>query len=343
MSKPSPEEFYQELKAGKFAPVYMLYGEDARAIDAALAAVEVRVLEGAEADFNAEYFQGKEAEPSRVAAAARTLPMMADRRLVVVRRVDEIKLGTREPLLAYLADPSPSTVLVLTAPGLIIRGARKEDEALIKAADKAGAAVEFARPKPAQLPHLIGELAQPYGKRLDSGAVEALIEFTGSETLGLAQEVAKICLYVGDQKTVTREDVLAAVADVREANIFDFTDALGSQQVEEALRALRRLREQGQEHLPILGMLVRHFRIIWQLQVYLDQGENSTVIARILKVNEWMLKKKYVPQAKKFPAADAGRIMKLLADLDLKLKSTRGDREVLFERAVINLCRGRFD
>src|SRR4030042_4867325 len=98
MNSIKPEDFKRSLEKGGLVPVYLLHGEDARAVDPALAALEARVLSGGLNEFNADYFHGREADLGQVLAAVRTLPMMSDHRLVVVKRVEELKGQDRERL-----------------------------------------------------------------------------------------------------------------------------------------------------------------------------------------------------------------------------------------------------
>ena len=346
MNSIKPEDFKRSLEKGDLVPVYLLHGEDARAIDRDLATIEARVLQGGLNEFNADYFHGREADLGQVLAAVRILPMMADHRLVVVKRVEELKGQDRERLVQYLAAPVSSTLLVLTAGPLALRGAgrKKEDETLEKAAAKAGMAVHYPRPTAARLPGVVQEMARERGKSIDKDAIEALIDLVGDEMLGLEQELEKVALFMGDKKKIGRDDVLAAVADIKEANIYKFTDAIGGRDVEAALRAFRRMIEEGEEPLMVLAMVLRHFRLIWKIQDYLAQGEPIAAIAKKVGLGpkgEWVIKSVYQPQLEKFPARDTGRIMRALADLDIKLKCARAEKDVLFERALVKLCLGR--
>lgn len=343
MPKLKPQDLAAALKKEGPSPVYLLHGDDGRGIERALSDIVAAALADGEDEFNSDWFSGRESSAGEVAAAARMLPMMADRRLVVLKRADEIKGPSRGPLLEYLEDPSPMTVLVMTGPGLQVSGssAKKDDKKLLAAAGKAGVTIEFQRPKARQLPALVEAMARERGKTADREAVRALIDLAGAETFGLEQEVEKVSLYIGGRKRITADDVLKAVADIKEAGIFEFTDAIGAKNVEEALRIFGKMREQGNEPLMLLGMLARHFRIIWQLQALTSSGMSHTEIARKLRLNEWIMKNNYIPQLNKFPPGDTGRIMKSLADLDIKMKSTRADRDLLFEKEVIGLCLGR--
>jgi DNA polymerase-3 subunit delta len=176
---------------------------------------------------------------------------------------------------------------------------------------------------------------------MDQRAAAALAELAGDDMLALEQELEKVILYRGDRKVITREDVLEAVADIKETVVFAFTDAIAGRDGEGALIAFRRLADQGNEPLATLGMLARHFRLVWKMQEYRDRNQTAGVIARDLHLSEWVVKEKYLPWLEEFPASETGRIMTLIADLDIKLKSTRTDKDVLFERAIMDLCSSR--
>lgn len=342
MGKATPEDFFRSVKSGKSVSVYLLYGEDSLNIDRGLKALEKSVIGSDLPEFNTDYFHGKEADPGEVIGAARTLPVMADKRLVVLRRVEEWKTPDREQILEYLKSPCPTTVFCLVAYALSLKGksAKKEDWALVSAAAKSGVAVNFARPQRGRLGGVISAMVRERGKRIEAGAVRLLAELAGDEMLGLEHEIAKIILFIGDRNDITRNDVLEAVADVKEANVFEFTDAIGARDVENALRALQRMREQGQQPLMVLSMLTRHFRLIWKIQEYMDRGEPPGKTAKLTGLNEWVLKKSYLPQVSKFKESDTGKITAMLAELDIRMKSTGADKDILFERTIIKLCLG---
>lgn len=338
MAKVPPAEFLASLKKGPLAPVYLVHGSDQRRADQAYKAIEARALEDGEPEFNADYFHGRDADPTAVLSAARTMPMMAERRLVAVRHLEEMKAPAREPIMAYLADPNPSTVLLLHAGALDLR---KGDGKFETAAAKAGVSVNFSKPKPWEVPDAIIEMARERGKKMDKAAANALSELAGDDMLAVEMELEKVILYRPDRKAITREDVLEAVADIREAVVYEFTDALAAKNAEAALRSYRRMRDQEQEPLMILGMMARHFRIIWKIQEYKREGQSDGMVAKNAGLNEFIMKKNYLPRLKEFPPRETGRVMRILADLDIKLKSSRTDKDVLFERAVLKLCSRR--
>jgi len=327
-----PEELTRELKSAKLRPVYLLWGPETLLIDRALAEIEKQALLGAMIAFNCDRFRAREAGAAEVVAAAQTLPMIAERRLVVVKELEAWRVEEQEKLVPYLEAPAPGTCLVLVAEEVDAR--RK----MAKAVQAKGAMVEFKHPYPSQLPALIKEMAGARGKSIEPDAVELLIELKGNYLQMLEQELEKLALYLGAQKTITREHVAESVADTKLSVVFEFTDAVGERNAEKALRVFQRMMETGEAPLAMLGMVARHFRLIWKIQALQQERKAPAEIAQETGLNRFILEKTYLPQSRNFRARDLGRLSSALADLDFALKSSSSDREALFERTVIELC-----
>ncbi|MCY4510541.1 MAG: hypothetical protein OXG35_26815, partial [Acidobacteria bacterium] len=126
MSAITPGEALKQIAAGDLAPVYLLLGDDDLEKADLADAFERTVDEGLRA-FNVERLDGAEATLRQVVEAAATLPMMAPRRIVIVRRAERCLTPKRESRAAaadlaafeeYLASPYPHACLVLVAAGL---------------------------------------------------------------------------------------------------------------------------------------------------------------------------------------------------------------------------------
>ena len=80
-----------DIRERKFAPLYLLGGEEAFYLDALSDAVEAHALEEHERDFNQTILYGRDSDLDQVLAAARQFPMMAERRLVLVKEAQELR------------------------------------------------------------------------------------------------------------------------------------------------------------------------------------------------------------------------------------------------------------
>ena len=107
----------EDLKARKFAPVYVLQGEETFYIDLISSYIELHTLSDSEKSFNQVILYGKESPVNVILTNARRFPMMAERQVVIVREAQDIPDLSKEMgqklLLDYFTRPVPSTVLVL--------------------------------------------------------------------------------------------------------------------------------------------------------------------------------------------------------------------------------------
>lgn len=96
--------------------VYLLHGDNEFLKEEKSRALIDQLADPATRDFNLDVLRGGEADASRVANALDALPVMADRRVVVIRDFTALKKDAMAALLRYLERPAPDTVLVLVAP-----------------------------------------------------------------------------------------------------------------------------------------------------------------------------------------------------------------------------------
>src|SRR5678815_5333962 len=110
------KKIWSDLKAGKYAPVYFLQGEESFYIDLISSYVEAHALSEGEKGFNQVILYGKDVTMAAVLTNARRFPMMAERQVVIVKEAQDIQdlnkdIGAKL-LLDYLGKQVPSTLLV---------------------------------------------------------------------------------------------------------------------------------------------------------------------------------------------------------------------------------------
>src|SRR5437016_5431206 len=109
MNPADPLEIIRKEDPG---PLYFVHGKEPFLVDRAVEILRERVLDPRTRDFNYDLFQGKEATAAKVVSAAKTLPMMAKRRLVLIRDADEMKADELAGLSSYVSKPCAETCLV---------------------------------------------------------------------------------------------------------------------------------------------------------------------------------------------------------------------------------------
>ena len=96
-------------------PAYLINGEDELKRETVLKRLHARIAKLGDIDFNHDVFHGESASGDDIVSACNTVPFASDVRLVVVHAADALKKSDAEALVAYLSEPSQSTVLCLVA------------------------------------------------------------------------------------------------------------------------------------------------------------------------------------------------------------------------------------
>jgi len=225
MASAGEKALHAALKKRVFEPVYYLFGDDDFLKDGASRDIIEAGVDAATRDFNLEVRRGHEIDAESLDALLSTPPMLAERRVVVIRDVDKLKKDARALLDHYLSRPASDSVLVLIAPS----GA-KADKALVERA----AAVEFATLDGVRLPKWIVYHAQAVlGRSISPDAVALLIEAVGSDLPQLSVELAKLASYCSES---IDERAVADVVGVRRGeSLGDLLDAVAAKDAGTAL------------------------------------------------------------------------------------------------------------
>jgi DNA polymerase III subunit delta len=319
-------------------PAYLLTGTDTPKVTRALRRLRERI--GADAT---ELLSALELGGADVAASCNALGLFAsERRLVVVEHVESWKGSDVEPVVAYLGDPSPETVLALVGDGL------KKDSPLARAVAKIGELLVYDLPKRgarADLPGWVGRQFAAAGAKVEPAACRMLVELVGENLDELAGEVDKLVAWAGGGAIGERE-VEHLVAPRAEVAPFGLTDAWGRRDVAGALEASEHLLARAgvppRDALPrIVGLLTNHVTRVAECQALAAEGVPAREAAERLKRNRFYVEKLY-EQASNFTPDELRDAVVRLAALDLALKGgSRLAGELEFDLALVDLTRPR--
>lgn len=234
----------------KLDPIYVFHSEHPILIERAVAELRDQVVPPAARGFNYDVVEGKP-KGSQIVALAQTLPMMAAARMVFVRDLALMPADEGEALLAYLAKPNPSTVIVALA--------SKLDKRLKVFAQLSKKGFLHVLEAPRQLAPWVRDEAKAQGVKIEPGAVQRLVDAVGSDLSRLALTIGQLGLYAAG-KPVTSDDVDELVADTRERSVFELTDAIGAADRARALAAVASLCDQRESAVGVVVMLARHVR-----------------------------------------------------------------------------------
>lgn len=300
--------------------VYLISGEDYLADDAI---ERVRTESGAdplsEMDFDAS------AEAAAIVEALTTSSLLGGKRFVLIRGAHELSKDQVEALTAYIEEPSPDTVLVLTAP------ARTKLDAVVK---KHGSLISLDAPRGKRLVGWLRQQAKAKGLRLDDRAAWALIDSAGTELRDLDGALEQLVTGLGRGATVSPAEVRAAFPRQADERIYAFTDAVGERKLPGAMTALRRLLDQGDEPLMIFGALTAHVRRLLRARPHADGGARA--VGDVLGMPEWRAER-MLRQVRAYREEELVAALDVLARTDIEMKGEFASPQAALERAVVRI------
>ncbi|MFA7692807.1 MAG: DNA polymerase III subunit delta [Candidatus Hydrogenedentes bacterium] len=275
-------------------------------------------------------FYAEETAPGSVIEEARTLPFLAERRVILVRNAHVYmdmasdKRSPLQPLLQYLEAPADTTLLILVSQSV------NRSKALYKLAEAQGVVIEASQLSTAEYQGWIKEQIDGRGKTIHSKAVALLIDRVGAQMSDMSNALNLIVNFVQPRDKITEEDVLAASADVAEATVWALTDAIAESNAAAALKELHDLIAMDKSADEILGI------VNWLLESAYRAHPHTH-----LKLDSPFVARKVQPLTQKFSPKRLAAAMALCTKTHFALRNTNADMSLLLELLIIKLAHAR--
>ena len=346
----TPQDALRQAESGQLLPVYVVVGEERVLRDRVVAALREAALGGGLADFNEDKFTAGETDVDKVLSAARTVPMMANRRFCLVRSVerwdsqggggdekDGAKSSPIEKLAQYTEEPVPTTCLVLVASAL--DGRRK----LMSLAKKKQLVVASDPLDDRALADFIMKAFSDKGHKVGHDIADLLAQLAGPELGHVSDVVERLSLYVGrteDGKAgeITEDAVAACVARVRLADTWSLVDAVSARDLGKAMRLFADVYDPKDRGLPMLGALAWTVRQLARVSTNIESGMGPDEAARAAGVPPFK-SREIAMKAKGWRSRELERWLTVLKETDLALKSSRRPADVILEDMLTRLMR----
>jgi DNA polymerase-3 subunit delta len=298
-------------------PAYLVRGSDDVAVGEALRTLVTELVGSAQATMVVEELAGDDYEVRAIVDAAQTPPFLADRRVVVARGVGRFSTAEVAPLNAYLADPLPSTALVL------VGGGGQLSRPLLEAIRKVGHVIEADVPSGRGRSTWLAAQLKNAPVRLDAAASAAVAGHLGEDLSRLPGILATLASAYGAGSRLDADDVAPYLGAAGSVAPWELTDAIDRGDTAAAVGHLRRLVEGGGRHpLVIMASLHTHFTRMLRLDGDPDVNDEKSAAAALGMTGSTFPAKKALVQARRLGTAGISRAILLLADADLALKGT---------------------
>ncbi len=315
------KEILTQTKKGKFLGIYLLHGDEDYFIDLVETALTDAALKAEERDFNMEVFYGAETKAGMVINSCRQFPMMAERRVVVVREFQSMK--DKVQLASYVAKPVPTTVLILCH-----KHGAMESKTLVTKVQKAGGAVmESKRLFDNQIPAFASDYLSQKGLEIDMGAAVMLTQHVGSDLTRMAGEMEKLRLALPEGQNTIHSSLVEQVTGVsKEYNNFELQNAIAQRNVLLSNKIINYFASNPKGFVMTLTLsgLFSLFQDV--LIAHYSPNKTEAGVAQWMGKNPWAVKRSIFPAMKNYSAGKVVNILSQIRQTDAKLKGVEGCR-----------------
>lgn len=328
----SADAVLKDLKNKKYAPIYLLHGEEAYYIDEISHYIETNILDEAEKGFNQMVLYGKDLDVPTLISHAKRYPMMAERQVVVVKEAQDLK--KIDELLTYAENPLPSTLLVLCYKH------KKFDARLKLAKTIANKGVIFQSDKlyDNKIPAWVSEYLSAKGFKINPKASQLIADYLGNDLSKVANELNKLILNVQPGIEISTSHIEQNIGISKDYNIFELQNAIGKKEILKANRIVNYFAANTRSNpfVVTIGTLYAYFSKLLTFHSLSDKSKASAASA--LKVNPFFVSD-YEQASRNYPPAKVLGVLNLLHEYDLKSKgidngsATEGDllKEMVFK------------
>ncbi len=239
MAQRTFREILTDINKGVYAPVYILMGEESFYIDTIMDAIEKNGIEPDDRDFNQSIYYGSDADMETVIASCQQLPLMAGRRVVMLKEAQGKMQAKQqlEKLAPYVANPTKTTVFVIAFKGDNLNATSK----LLKAAKSDDVIVfKSEKAKDYQLSALLKDYCNSRKINIDELALNLLCQYIGSPLSKLFGEVNKlITIKGGEGSTITPDDVEKNIGISKDFNNYELISAIATKNYPKAVQIIK--------------------------------------------------------------------------------------------------------
>ena len=312
-------QIIKNIKAGQYAPIYFLDGEEPYYIDLIAGLIEEHALDESAKGFNQIILYGKDVRISDVLNNAKRFPMMSDRQVVIVKEAQNIvdigKEAGVDALIQYLENPLPSTILVFCYKH------KKLDKrkALAKSLEKHAVFATSSKLYDNQLPDWIREYFREKEFKITDKSVFMLAESIGNNLERLSNEIDKMLINFKEKVEITDQIIHKYIGISKEYNAFELQKAVALKEIVKANKIIQYFEANPKNNpvIPIISILYSFFSKLLILHGTADKSDSN--LASVMKVNRFFIRD-YTAAARNYPPQKVVSIIGDLRHADLQSK-----------------------
>ncbi len=328
----TPLQVLQEIKAQQIAPIYVLNGAEKFFQDQVITALSQTLFsDKGSRDLNEITLYGTENTQAEVLSQFSSYPMLADKKLVIVRDFNKMKIEDESTFLKYVSKPPKFSILVLCVN-------EQPKNKFFKTLSEYAQVVDCKPLRENQLPSWLKQYCQTLGYSISDEAVHFLIANVGTSILTLKNEIEKVISFKTDDAPISVDDLHETSGVYREANVFALQKALAARQIGKSISITHRLMEAGIEPTMVNAVLFAFFRKSLIAAALKRQGHNPRQIAQKMRLADFQMRDINLV-LQNFTLNQLKSVIKLLNEFDWAQKGVHNFKTQHLELLCYQICR----
>jgi len=308
------ENIISDLKKGNYKPIYFLHGEEAYYIDAITKYIEQHALTDAEKAFNQIVLYGKDIDFKNIVDNARQFPMMANRRVVIVKEAKDMR--GMDMLASYFEKPSDQTVLVIAHKHKKLDGRSK----LAKVIKKNAVVFESKPVRDYKIAEWIGQYIASQGFKIDGRSCIILGEYLGTDLSKITNEITKLTVNLEKGGKIDADLIHDKIEISKDFNIFELQNALGKKDRAKSFLITDYFSKNIKKHPLVMlnGSLYNYFVKVMLTSVNMNRSDQE--IASKIKLPNAFFVKDYKLAARNYTLSSLVKIFAYIKEADARSK-----------------------
>lgn len=303
----------QQLKQGEIKNIYLFFGEEKYLVDTYLKKITDMALGDGMKEFNYTYYNEDNESYEAFSDDIGAYPVMAEKRVIVLKNTKFIKLKDYQKPLAELLENIPDYTVVI----IVEDEASKIKKGITDIINKKGEVVEFKKQSVSDLRAWVSRQFAVKQKQMSNEDMEYLINLCERSLEKLSVECEKL-ISASDGAVISRKVIDELVKVPVEYKIFEMSDHLLSGRATEAYRILNGFKINKEQPIVIFITIYRQLSDLYMFRIMGEEGANA---AEYLAPNRKWLAGKLSADARRYSKEKIRNGMKLCASYDLQIKS----------------------
>lgn len=332
-------ELKDNLKTKKISNFYIFCGFNEQTIKEDINSIAEICVDKSFKELNYVELDGNKVNCDDIVNACETLPIMSNKRIVVIYRADffnDKKKGINkngEEIIKSLYNYSVPEHCILII-YYVFDNDREKVSSKVRKFDKKAAVVEFTKLKGMALQKKVKDIFDEKHKNIGRAELSLFCSEVENNMDIIKNEVEKLCEYT-KERDITKEDILELLPQKSDNDIFNLVDFLSQKKPEKALEVLDELLYRGEKPNFILSMIERQFRLMFNIKLGTENGKKSEELSKELRLNPYICEK-MLHQCKKYSIDGIVKAEELCIKTESDLKSQGSDQRVKLELLIIN-------